>query len=472
MQEEILLNLSCHEGLKNSQTDNRSIILLGIIAGIFIGLGSITRGTDLFGLFFISICCFTFMTILVKVKDSVLRNILIIAFTLRTGLALFNAFILKLPSSGADAVSFERVGWEYTQAWNMGLEVSSRSTAYIYSKITGVIYFISGRVSLLAQFVNVLLGVLIVYYVYKIIIELGATKRSAQIGSVITALFPTLCLYSAIILRENFIAFFAIVSVFYFLKWLSSGTVSKSVLAVAFLLLSSALHGAMILIGIVYAIFFIFYKAKIKKWRLVSKQTFFGIFIVILGTILFSSFLMNKIPSDLSLVFSPDYMGGRVGGAARGGAAYLVGFTPNSILDIIIQTPVRMVYFLFAPFPWMISSSGQILGLIDALLYLVLVFYSIRGFKYLKKNNNPAFWAVALMLLIMIATFAWGTSNFGTAIRHRQKIVWLIIAVSSLGITKSWLAKWLLPRFKVKQGGNDTKVKGAIISVVLSRLLK
>jgi hypothetical protein len=444
------LNLSCHEDLKNSQMNYSSIILLGIIVGIFIGLGSTTRGTDLFGLFFIGICCFIFMTILFKVKDSVLRNILIIAFTLRTGLALFNAFISKLPDSGADAVSFERVGWEYTQAWNMGLEISSRSAAYIYSKIIGVIYFISGRVPLLAQFVNVLLGVLIVYYVYKIIIELGATKRSAQIGTVIAALFPTLCLYSAITMRENFISFFAIASVFYFFKWLNSGTVSKLVLAVAFLLLSSTLHGAMILIGIVYAIFFIFYKAKIKKWRLVSKQSFFGIFIVTLVIIIFSSFLMNKIPSDLSLVFSPDYMGSRVTTQARGGAAYLVGFTPDSILDIIIQTPVRMMYFLFAPFPWMISSPDQILGLIDALLYLVLVFYSIGGLKYLKKYNNPSFWAVTLTLLIMIATFAWGTSNFGTAIRHRQKIVWLIIAVSSLGITKSWLAKWLLPRFKTK----------------------
>jgi len=450
MQEGILLNLSYYKGLKNSQINYSSIILLGIIVGIFIGLGSTTRGTDLFGLFFLIICCFIFITILFRVKDSVLRNILIIAFALRTGLALFNAFISKLPDSGADAVSFERVGWEYTQAWNMGLEVSSRSAAYIYSKIIGVIYLISGRVPLLAQFVNVILGVSIVYYVYKIIIELGATKRSAQIGSVITALFPTLCLYSAITMRENFISFFAIISVFYFFKWLNSGTVSKLVLAVAFLLLSSALHGAMILIGIMYAIFFIFYKAKIKKWRLVSKQTFFGIFIVILVIILFSSFLMNKLPGDLSLVFSPDYMGNRVTISARGNTAYLVGFTPNSILDIIIQTPVRMVYFLFAPFPWMISSPGQILGLIDALLCLVLVFYLIGGLKYLKKYNNPAFWAVTLTLLIMIVTFAWGTSNFGTAIRHRQKIVWLIIAVSSLGITKSWLAKWLLPRFKTK----------------------
>ena len=451
MQEEILLNLFYHEDLKNSQMNNSSIILLGIIVGIFIGLGSITRGTDLFGLFFLIIYCFIFMTILFKVKDPVLRNILIIAFALRTGLALFNAFISPLPDSGADAISFERIGWDYAQAWNMGLEVNSRSAAYIYSKVIGVIYFILGRVPLSVQFVNVVLGVFIVYYVYKIIIELGATKRSAQTGSVITALFPTLCLYSAITLRENFISFFAIVSVFYFFKWLNSGTISKSVLAVTFLLLSSALFGAMIVIGIVYAVFFIFYQAKIKKWRLISKQTFLGIFIVTIGIILFSFFLANKLPSDLRLIFSPDYMGDRVTSGARGGAAYLVGFTPNSIVDIIIQTPVRIVYFLFAPFPWMISSPDQILGLIDALLYLVLVFYSIRGLKYHKKYNNPAFWAVALMLIIMMATFAWGISNFGTAIRHRQKIVWLIISVSSLGITRSWLAKWRLPRFKAKQ---------------------
>jgi len=433
-----------------------STILLGIIVGIFIGLGSITRGTDLFGIFVLIICCFIFMTILFKTKDSVLRNILIIAFALRAGLALFHVFIPILPGGGMDATVYERIGWEYAQAWNMGLEANILNPAYaafIYSKVIGVIYFISGRIPLLVQFVNVVLGVFIVYYVYKIIIELGATRRSAQIGSVITALFPTLCLYSAITLRENFISFFAIVSVFYFFKWLNSSTVSKLILAVAFLLLSSALNGAMIVIGIVYAVFFIFYEAKIKKWRLISKQTFLGIFIVTLGIMLFSFFLINKIPSDLRAVFSPDFMGGKVTIAAKGGAAYLVGFTPNSILDIIIQSPVRMVYFLLAPFPWMILSSGQILGLIDSLLYLVLLFYSINGLKYIKKYNNPAFWAVILMLLIITVTFAWGTSNFGTAIRHRQKIVWLIIAVSSLGIARSWLAKWVLPRFKTKQRG-------------------
>jgi len=440
------LNLSYYEELKNSQMNNRVIILLGIVIGSFIGLGSITRGTDFFGLFFISICCFIFMTILFKVNDPVLKKVLIIALALRTGLALFQAFILSLPDSTQDAVGFELTGWEYATAWNTGLEANitiSRYATIIYTKIIGVIYFISGRVPLVIQFVNVVLGVLIVYYVYKIIIELGATKRSAQIGSAIAALFPTLCLYSAITLRETFVSFFTIVSVFYFFKWLNSGKVSKLILTATFLLLSSALFGAMIVIGVMYAIFFIFYEVKTKRWRLISKQSFLGISIVtlVIMIIIFNSSLINKLPANISLVFSPDHMSHKVTVAATSGAAYLVGFTPNSILDILLQSPVRMVYFLLAPFPWMISSPGQILGLIDALLYLVLVVYLIGGLKYLKKYNNPAFWAVILMLLIIIGTFAWGTSNFGTAIRHRQKIVGLIIAVSSLGISRSWLAK-------------------------------
>ncbi len=448
------MNLSDCKNLKNNQMNYSSIVILGIVIGGFIGLGSTTRGTDFFGLFFISICCFIFMTLLFKVNDPVLKKVLIIAFALRTGLALVQAFILSLPDSTMDAVGFELTGWEIATAWNTGLEANftiPHYATFIYTKIIGVIYFISGRVPLLVQFVNVILGVLIVYYVYKIIIELGATKRNAQIGSVITALFPTLCLYSVITLRETFVSFFVIVSVFYFFKWLNSGRVSKLVLTAAFLLLSSALFGAMIVIGVVYAIFFVFYEVKTKKWKLISKQSVLGIFIAILVIIIYGSFLLDKIPADIRLVFSPDYMGSRVTGAAKGGSTYLVGFTPNSILDIIIQSPVRMVYFLFAPFPWMISSPGQILGLIDAFLYLVFVFYAIRGLKYLKKYNNPAFWAVISMLLIIIGTFAWGVSNFGTAVRHRQKIVGLIIAVSSLGITRSWLAKWILPRFKAKQ---------------------
>lgn len=449
------MNLSYYEDLKNSQMNNNPIILLGIVIGIFIGFGAITRGTDLFGLFFISICCFIFITILFKVKDPVLRSILIIAFALRVGLALVQAFILNLPGSmGGDAYAYELTGWQHATAWNAGLEANFTFANYanfVYPKIIGVIYFVFGRVPLLVQFVNVILGVFIVYYVYLIIIELGATKRSAQIGSVITALFPTLSVFSAITLRETFISFFTIVSLFYFFKWLNSGRVSKLVLTAAFLLLSSALFGAMIVIGVVYAIFFIFYEAKTKRWRLIGKQSFLGIFIAILVIMIYGSFLMGKLPADIRLVFSPDYMSYRVTGAAKGGSAYLVGFTPNSILDIILQSPVRMVYFLLAPFPWMISSPGQILGLIDAFLYLVLVFFSIRGLKYLKKYNNPAFWAVIAMLLMIIGTFAWGVSNFGTAVRHRQKIVGLIIAVSSLGITRSWLAKWVLTRFKSKQ---------------------
>jgi len=449
------LNLSCYKDLKNDQMNDNQIIILGIVIGSFIGLGSITRGTDLFGLFFISICCFIFMTILFKVNDPVLKKVLIIALALRTGLALVQTFILNLPDSTMDATVYELTGWEYATAWNTGLKANftfDYIAPIVYSKIIGAIYFISGRVPLLVQFVNVVLGVFIVYYVYKIIIEFGATKRSSQIGSVITALFPTLCLYSAITLRETFVSFFAIVSVFYFFKWLNSGKVSKLILAAAFLLLSSALFGAMIVIGVVYAIFFIFYEVKARRWRLISKQSVLGIFIVtlVLMFIIFNPFLRDKLPGDLSLVFSPDYMGGKVTAAARGGSAYLVGFTPNSILGIILQSPARMVYFLLAPFPWMISSPGQLLGLLDALLYLVLVFYSIRGLKYLKKYNNPAFWAVTLILLIVIGTFAWGVSNFGTAIRHRQKIVGLLIAVSSLGISRSWLAKWMLPRFKTK----------------------
>ena len=173
------MSLSDCKNLKNSQMNNRVIILSGIVIGSFIGLGSITRGTDLFGLFFISICCFIFMTILFKVNDPVLKKVLIIAFALRIGLALVNTFILPLPDTGNDAVVYELTGLEYAIAWNTGFEANftfGYIAPNIYSKIIGAIYFISGRVPLLVQFVNVVLGVFIVYYVYKIILYILCLK--------------------------------------------------------------------------------------------------------------------------------------------------------------------------------------------------------------------------------------------------------------------------------------------------------
>ncbi|MEW6066074.1 MAG: glycosyltransferase family 39 protein [Bacillota bacterium] len=413
--------------------------------GLITGIISNARGTDLIGIFIIMIGLFAITVILYNYPDSRLRNILFVAFFLRVGLALFQAFIAPLPDSTADAVTFERIGWEAAQAWLNGGVAPKLSGAYLYSAWIGIFYYLFGRVELVPQFMNVILGVLTVFLIYKLTIEITDSKRSAQIAGLIAALFPTLNLYSAITMRENLIVVSTVFSVYCFARWLNRGTLKAMLGAAVALLVASSLHGGMIVIGAVYALFFCFYDPRRKRWVLFSAWLLVGVALIAAVFGLFGSLFINKLPSDVFLLLSPEYLDSHTTAYARDRAAYLVGLTPNSIGDLIVQTPIRMAYFLFTPFPWMVSSIIDIMGLVDAFIYIILVFYSIKGLYWLKEKNKVMFIAMILVLIIAIVTFAWGTSNYGTAIRHRQKFAWLLISMASLGIVQSNWWRWLLP---------------------------
>ncbi|MDP4181990.1 MAG: phospholipid carrier-dependent glycosyltransferase, partial [Bacillota bacterium] len=305
--------------------------------------------------------------------------------------------------------------------------------AYLYSKFVGIIYYFTGRTPFIAQYFNVFFGFFTVYFVYKLICEIGGSKKAALAGSFITAIFPTLNLYSAVILRENIITFFSLLSVYYFVKWLKSGKLFQIIISSVFLGVASSVHGAMIIVGGVYLFFFCFYKPLEKRWRLLNKQALFAICITAAVVILFRARLLNKLPSDITLVFSPEYLKSRLVPLAVGRTAYLESFYPKSFLDIFIQTPIRVIYFLLMPFPWKISGVSDIIGVVDALIYAALIFFSLKSFRKSGYRYKVIFIGLIFIIILEMITFSWGTSNYGTAIRHRQKFVCLLITMASIG---------------------------------------
>ncbi len=419
---------------------NKIIVNIMVFAiGILIGLVPLTRGTDYIGLFvlFLGVCSFI-VFLFYCCGDSNIRLILTIALVLRLGLALCQAYILPLPGSTADAVTFERMGWETAQFWLGSSEVPVKLTgAYIYSGLIGVFYYIFGRVAFIPQLVNVFLGVGIVFVVYKLTLAISDSKGISQVAAFAIALFPTLNLYSAILLRENTIVFFTAISIYCFVLWLRGGAVLNILLALLCLVTASALHGAIILIGLVYSLFLLFYNPHNKQWSVSGPKLLIGMIILIILFGIFGDVLRNKLPSDMTLLFSPEYLAARTASAARNRAAYLEGLVPTSITSLIIYTPLRAFYFFFSPLPWMISNSADLVGFLDAFLYGVFFLYAAVGLLQIRKKDKNTSVALLLIMIIFTVAFAWGTSNYGTAIRHRQKIVWLMISLASIGISGS-----------------------------------
>jgi len=90
----------------------------------------------------------------------------------------------------------------------------------------------------------------------------------------------------------------------------------------------------------------------------------------------------------------------------------------------------------------------------DALLYIFLSIYAFKGLASLRRKDKLLFWGIVLILVVFLVVFAWGTSNYGTAIRHRQKIVWLLSVPAAIGIAKSRAWRWIYPVKRLYRGKN------------------
>ncbi|HHT47195.1 MAG TPA: hypothetical protein GX004_07920 [Firmicutes bacterium] len=415
------------------------------LVSIFTGLIATIRGSDLLGLFFVTLNMFLVLCLLFFINDRHLRNILIIAILIRLGLSIFQAYIAPLPDSGADAVTFERIGWENAQAWLAGGEAVRTTGAYIYSAWIGVLYYLFGRVQLIAQFMNVLAGLFIVFLIYKLTMRVTELKRCGYIAGLVAAFYPTLNLYSAITMRECFIVLFSLLSIYSFIVWVDRGFFGYFGLAVLTLIPASSLHGGITLVGLVYVFFYCFYSPTKKRWMLFSWRLLPGIVISAGIIFLFGDLIFYKLPSNPALLFSPEFFKGKVAVASRSRAAYLVGFSPSSLLDVLWHTPIRILYLLFTPFPWMIKVFGDLFAFAEAFICLFLVWYSVNGFSIVKRKNKAQYIALLLILIVLMIVFSWGTSNYGTAIRHRQKFVSLLIVGASCGIYLSSKWNWLFP---------------------------
>ena len=130
--------------------------------------------------------------------------------------------------------------------------------------------------------------------------------------------------------------------------------------------------------------------------------------------------------------------------SASGRAAYLKNVNFSNPVLTMLFLPVRMLYFLYTPFPWMLRAAVDLVGFFDAVLY---VYFSFQIYKKIKsiwydqnKGSNEKFALLLFcVLLVLVAMFAAVTSNYGTAIRHRCKLfpIMLLIVSDTLGKQRS-----------------------------------
>ena len=374
---------------------------------------------------FIIIINIIFVTIYISRFKKSLLFIIYIGFVMRLFFLFWDVFgrdIFILPGSGGDTEGFYNTGLLISQNINL---IDDSIYGGVYSKFLGLLFYLIGPQRIVGQYINVLLGLTIIIIIIKTLKLLEVREKYTILSAALIACFPNAIIFSSILLREAFISCLVLISFYLFVKWYKYNKKVYLNLSIIFLGLASTFHSGVIGMVIGYIFMLLFYRHAIKKLVFNMKTIIYFIIIISIGSLLYyqlGELFLNKFNNISGMTDIYD-----VTNYSSGGSAYLTEIRINSIWTFILNTPIKMFYFFTSPLPMNWRGLSDVFSfLLDGLVYLLLLIGILLNYKKISKKEAIV---VALFIIVLSVSliFAIGVSNAGTAMRHRHKILPIII---------------------------------------------
>jgi hypothetical protein len=124
----------------------------------------------------------------------------------------------------------------------------------------------------------------------------------------------------------------------------------------------------------------------------------------------------------------------RRGGAMGAQTAYLTGLDISTPLGLLSFLPLGLAYFLLSPFPWQIGSARHLLPMPEMLFYYCLIPFVLLGAGAAFRRRFSV--AVVLLVTLALTTLGYGvgSTNVGTAYRHRGQVMPMLLCFAAAGI--------------------------------------
>ncbi len=402
----------------------------------------------------VSLLIGAFVVAWVAARNREVASALWIGFLLRAAAALIDRTVYQLPGVW-DGIVWDMVAAQWSRYGLEGTFEHIGTGHVFYQWLMSVLYALFDRSPLMIQGINVLLGTLIISAVWRLAKTLG-DARSARTAAWFSALCPSLIYFSAVLLREVAVAYPLTLSVMYLASWHRERRTIYLVKAFAALLISMVFHSGGLAILLFAGIWFtgVWIRDVVTLNLRGLKRSTLGLVLgaALVATVLASGFGMQKFTGleggDMGLLTT------RQENFATGRAAYLGDLHADSPFALVWQTPIRLVYFLFAPFPWMVSEASDVFGVIDSVLFFWLAVRALRRRKAVMAS--PAIGMVLGLFAAMAVVFAVGVSNYGTALRHRNKMLPLLAAATlAVPVAASGARKRVAPRVSIRPASSS-----------------
>ena len=383
-----------------------------------------------------------FLSALLVVAPRRFWPIILCAYLIRATLCFVHSYALILPDSQFDAIRFESTAWLWAQDARCIDDFTTGSL--LYSWIGSCVYVVAGRTAVLLQLINSFLGTAIVLVAMRTTQILIPHETRYRLVGWLLALHPTMLLYSAITMREVAIVLPFVLSMYWLVKWRVYKMYRYGVWSIFWILLSQMFHTGMI-VGTMLVVSIVIYYTVADHWRRIARVRValrdlnavagsvlvFALLILAASIMLGTGYGLDKI-QRLATDGLLEALSGWQIQVARGRASYLKELQPSGLLDLVLQAPLRMLYFVTAPFAWTISKARDVWGFVDGSFLFVLLYLIVRDLTNSRLRGSE-FRIIGVIAIIMMMGFALVTSNYGTALRHRAKFVPVLIVVYAYG---------------------------------------
>lgn len=353
-----------------------------------------------------------------KSKNKTIFMILTFGLLIRLAALWYDQSVALLPFNTVDSYKFHELAVETAEALP---DVLLEHFTGFYSQVLGVVYYFFGPYRFFGQYLNVAFVVLAATKLIDIA-ELLKIKDKNTILMIFLWLFmPIPFLMGYALIREGSMYYLIVLGVYHFLKWFEKYNPIYIVLTILPIYIASLYHeGALyILPAMLYA--FLFYDKKREKINF----NFINIMFLIVAVIGAIIIVTQNADSFLD----------KTNAETGGGSTYLAALEINSPLQFIMYAPIKGFYLLYSPMPWLIRGGLDIPTFVfDTCLWGYATYNILRNFRKIDTKYKMLF----LAILVAGMVYGMGTHNTGTAMRHRNKFMSLML-ISYIGVKDKYI---------------------------------
>ncbi len=153
-----------------------------------------------------------------------------------------------------------------------------------------------------------------------------------------------------------------------------------------------------------------------------------------------------------------EYIGGYQGRVNQGRSDFAAKLDMSSPAALLKTGPIVALQYLFAPMPWQVRGTLDLYGLFESLARLVLFGFAIREIWMSEGKRRQELLFLFGMFISIELVWSAGTSNWGTAFRHRVVAWGILVALGGPGALSAL-------RFRVDSGVKE----GAAMEVLENR---